>query len=157
MKPPMALLLLALFATHMLLRAGLGFGAGSPDLAMVAVLVGSRVMDTRSAAATGFAVGLTEDALAMSSFGVFALATTLAGAGGARFRDYFVGESLPFLATYFFLGKWGRDVLAWSVSGPGRPEFARHVLPDSLVAALYAAVVGVAVLLCFPAHSRNKQ
>lgn len=154
---PTVLLLLALLASHMLLRAGLGFGAGSPDLAMVVVLVGSRLMTMRSAAAMGFAVGLAEDALAMTSFGAFAFATTLAGAGGARFRDFFVDESLPFLAIYVLLGKWGRDVVAWSVSGPARPEFVRHVLVDSLVAAAYAAVVGAVLLLCFPMLSRSRQ
>lgn len=158
MRPsPTVLLLLALFASHMLLRAGLGFGAGSPDLAMVVVLVGSRLMAMRSAAAMGFAVGLTEDALAMTSFGAFAFATTLAGAGGARLRDFFVHESLPFLAVYILFGKWARDFVAWTVSGPARPEFVRHVLVDSLAAAVYAAVVGAALFLCFPMLSRSRQ
>ncbi len=157
MKPSAAFLLLVLLAVHLLLRAGLGFGNGSPDLALVAVLAGSRLMTVRSAAAMGFLVGLTEDAMAMTSFGASALATTLAGAGGARSRDVFVGESIPFLTAYFLVGKWGRDLLAWAASGAARPEFVPHMLVSSVPAALYAAAVGVALLLFFPALSRSRQ
>ena len=157
MKSSAALLLLALIAAHLLLRAGLGFDAGSPDLALVAVLAGSRLMTIRAAAATGFVVGLMEDALAMNFFGTGTLATTLAGAGGARLRDFFVGESLPFLTAYFLIGKWGRDLLAWAASGPARPEMTPAMVVDSLLAAAYAAGAGVVVLFCFPVLSKARR
>lgn len=157
MKPSAALLLSGLLAVHLLLRAGLGFGAGSPDLALVAVLAGSRLTTIRAGAAMGFVAGLLEDALAMNSFGAGVLATTAAGAAGAYSRRLLVGEPLPFLMVYFIVGKWVRDLMAWAASGSARPAVTPEIVGDSLLAALYAGGAGVAVLLCFPVLARTRR
>lgn len=147
MKLSAAVSVLALLAVHLLLHAGLGLGGVVPDLATVAVLAGSRMLSLRAAALTGFLVGVAEDSLAMGSFGANALAMTLLGAGGARSRDLFVGESLPFLATYMFAGKWLHDLIVWIAAGSARTGFAGAMLVDSPVQSLYAAAVGVVLWL----------
>jgi len=149
-----ALSVLALLAVHFLLHAGLGLGRVVPDLATVAVLAGSRLLSVRAAALTGFLVGVAEDSLAMGSFGANALAMTLLGAGGARSRDLFVGESLPFLATYMLAGKWLHDLMVWIAAGSARPGFVGAMLVDSPVQSLDSAVAGVVLWLILPGSRR---
>ena len=145
-----ALVVLALFAAHMLLHVGLGLGREAPDLAVVAVLAGSRVLAVRWGAALGFAAGLAEDSLSVTSFGVNTFPLTLAGAGGSWSRDVFLGDSLQFTVGFLFLGKWLRDLLAWLVAEAGRQPFTSQLLIDSSIDALYAAGAGMVVLAIVP-------
>lgn len=140
----------ALFAAHMLLHAGLGLGREAPDLAVVAVLAGSRLLAVRWGAALGFLVGLGEDSVSMAAFGSNTLALTLAGAGGSWSREVFLGDSLPFTAVFLFVGKWLRDLLAWLVTEAGRQPFTKHLLIDTSIDALYVAAAGVALFVIFP-------
>lgn len=144
------LVVAALFAVHLLLHAGLGLGREAPDLAVVAVLAGSRLVDVRWGAALGFLAGLAEDSLAVTSFGSHTFALTLTGAGGSWSRDVFLGDSVLFTAGFLFLGKWLRDVLGWLVADAVRQPFTEQLMIGWSLDALYVAAVGVVVLAVVP-------
>ena len=106
-----------LVTLHFFLHVALGLGAEAPDLLTVALLVAAREVRMGTGAAVGFAFGLLEDAFNVLAFGANTIAMTLTGAVGARTRDLFVGDSLIFVVSYLFLGKWLRDLIFWVVIG----------------------------------------
>lgn len=136
-----------LVVLHFLLHLGAGLGSEAPDLLAVALLVGSRELRMGSGAGLGFAFGLMEDAFSVVAFGANTVAMTLVGALGARTRDLFVGDSLLFLVSYLFLGKWLRDLVFWIAVGEGaRGPFTDAMLVQGGLAALYAAGVGLVAM-----------
>ena len=144
------LLCTGLVVSHLMLHVALGLGKVAPDLAVVALLLASRALGSAGGAATGFFLGLLEDAFSVGSFGANVFAMSVVGALATRTRELFVGDSIPFLAIYLVLGKWGRDVLAWVVSDPGsRPPFNDFALIESPLLALYAAAAGLMARLIF--------
>lgn len=143
-------LMVGLVLMHLVLHVALGFGTGAPDLFVVAILLGSRSMNVRSAAVLGLLLGLLEDAHSMTSFGSNVFALTVLGMAGAKSRDLFVGDSKSFLVTFFFLGAWLRMVLVWAVTqSTVRPAFDEDFLLQSGLLALYAASVGFTLWLLF--------
>ena len=143
-------LTVGLILMHLVLHVALGFGTGAPDLFVVAILLASRSMNVRSAAALGLLLGLLEDAYSMTSFGSNVLALTVLGMAGAKSRDLFVGDSRSFLVSFFFLGAWLRIVLVWAVTEPAmRQPFDERFLLQSGLVALYAASVGFALRMLF--------
>ena len=150
MRLRLFLICAGLIVTHLVLRVALSAGPVAPDLFVVALLLASRSMGSAGGAALGFVLGLLEDAFAVISFGANVLALTVVGALGARTRDFFVGHSIPFLAVFFTLGKWVRDILAWIASDPAsRPPLDDLALVESPLLALYAAAAGLVVRLLF--------
>ena len=82
---------------------------------------------------------------------------TLVGTMGAQVRHLFVGRSIFFQSTYFFLGKWARDLLAWIVSDvDSRKVFFDHIFIEAPLMALYVTVIGVAARLLFPREFGSK-
>lgn len=145
-----AVVVASLIIAHLLLRIGFGLGNAAPDLMLLALLLASRSLSLGGGALLGFCLGLLEDAFSMLSFGASVFAFTLIGTLGAQVRHLFVGRSIFFQATYFFLAKWIRDLLAWVVSNPDSREFfVDHVLWESPLMALYAAATGVCVRYLF--------
>ena len=137
-----------LFVTHFLLHVGLGLGPVAPDLLTVALLLGARETSLGAAAGLGLLFGLLEDSLSVLSFGANSVAITLVGAMGAASRDLFVGDSLVFLVSYFWVGKWLRDLVHWLMVGEElRQPFVAQVLVQGSIGGIYAAVVGVGVLV----------
>ena len=157
MRLRVVLLVSCLILTHLVLRTALGFGKAAPDLFIVALLVGSRTLGVGAGAGLGFVLGLLEDAFSMRAFGANAFAMTLVGALGAKSRDFFVGDSTGFLVTFFLLGTWVRDLLAWVVTdGSIRPVFLDHLVIEAPLLALYTTVVGLVVRSLFlPRRSRG--
>ena len=136
-----------LILLHFGLHVSLGLGEGAPDLVVVALLIGAREVDMGRAAGLGFMLGLLEDAFSVLVFGASTFALTLVGMGGARTRDFFVGDSLFFLTSYLVLGKWARDFLHWVAVGEGlREPFVDTMLIQSPISAVYAGVVGLVVI-----------
>ncbi len=132
---------------HFGLHVSLGLGEIAPDLLAVALLIGVREVDMGRAAGLGFILGLLEDAFSVLAFGASTFALTLVGMGGARTRDFFVGDSLFFLMSYLVLGKWGRDFLHWLAVGEGlRESFVDTMLIQSPISAVYAGVIGLIVM-----------
>ncbi|NNF28432.1 MAG: hypothetical protein HKN73_14505 [Gemmatimonadetes bacterium] len=140
--------LFLLVLAHLLLHVGMGFGRGAPDLFLVATLVAGRLTHVGVAAGLGFALGLMEDAFSVLSFGSNAFALAVTGIAAARSRDLFVGDSTLFLFSYFFIGKWARDVLSWLVSNSTvRDGFVEHLMVSAPLAGAYAALVGIVVVV----------
>lgn len=134
---------LVLVVLHFFLHLGLGLGPLAPDLLTVALLMVAREVPMGVAAGIGFVFGLLEDAFSLLAFGGNAIALTIVGAAGARTRELFVGDSLLFLVSYLFLGKWFRDLIHWVAVGESlREPFVDAMLVDSSIAALYVVVVG---------------
>jgi len=137
-------LCVVLIVAHFMLHVALALGPVAPDLAIVALLLASRALGSVAGAALGFVLGLLEDAFAVISFGANVFALAVVGAVGARTRDFFVGDSIPFLAVFFTLGKWGRDLLVWVASDHStRPPLDDLALVESPMTALYTAGVGL--------------
>ncbi len=141
----------AVLATaHLTIRFGLGIGDVAPDLFALAVLVAGRSMRMSHAAALGFGLGLLQDAFTERGFGASPLALTAVGAAASYTRQLFVGDSVIFVASYFFVGKWVVDVIRWLASDEaGWAALADRVLMAAPLAALYAAVVGLALHFLF--------
>lgn len=138
---------IALVLIHFLLRVGFGIGLAAPDLLTVALLLAARETRLGWAAGVGFLFGLLEDALSVLAFGANALTMTLVGIAGATTRALFVGDSWLFIVSYFFIGKWLRDLLHWIFMGEQlRRPFVEQVLLQGLPAAAYAALAGLAIL-----------
>ncbi len=134
----------ALAVLHFLLHVGFGLGGVAPDLLTVALLVGVREVGVGWGAGMGMLFGLLEDAFAVLGFGASTVAMTIVGVAGARSRDLFVGDSLVFLVSYLFMGKWARDLVHWIAVGEEvRQPFLDSMLIGSSLAAAYATVVGV--------------
>lgn len=141
------IVVVGLVLLHFLLHVGLGVGDAAPDLLTVALLLTAREVGVGTAAGVGLAMGLLEDALSVLSFGANTVAMTVVGALGAVTRDLFVGDSLVFLVSYFVLGEWARDLIAWLMMGGGlRPPFLRGVVVHGFLGGVYAAAVGIAVM-----------
>ena len=136
-----------LILLHFGLHVSLGLGEGAPDLVVVALLIGAREVDIGRAAGLGFILGLLEDAFSVLAFGASTFALTLVGMGGARTRDFFVGDSLFFLMSYLVFGKWAKDLLHWVAVGEGlREPFVDTMLIQSPISAVYAGVIGLVVI-----------
>lgn len=136
-----------LVALHFLLHLGLGLGRGAPDLLTLALLVAARELRTAPAAASGFALGLLEDAFNVLAFGANTVALTVVGAAGAGARVLFVGDSVRFVVSYLFLGKWLREVIFWLVAGEGlRGPFLTAMGLRAGLAAAYVAALGLLVM-----------
>ena len=87
------------------------------------------------------------DYFSVLAFGANTFAMTLVGMGGARTREFFVGDSLVFLTSYLVLGKWTRDLLHWIVIGDGlREPFVDAVLVQAPISAVYAGLIGIVVI-----------
>lgn len=141
------LVVLALVTLHFVLHLTAGLGDAAPDLLTVGVLLLARQVHMGVASAVGFGLGLLEDSLSVVAFGSNALALTVVGAVGARTREWFMGDSLLFMASYLAAGKWLRDFLHWLLVGPGfRDDFLAMFFLQAPLAALYAAAFGLVAL-----------
>ncbi len=136
-----------LFVAHFLLHVALSLGAEAPDLLTVGLLIAAREGGLGRAAALGLAFGLVEDALSAVAFGANSVAMTIVGVGGAFTRDLFVGDSRLFFITYFWVGKWLRDLLHWVAEGEEfRQPFVDGVVVQGALGGAYAAAVGLALV-----------
>lgn len=142
--------LLVLVVVYFTLTLALGLGRATPDLLVVAVLLAARRLPGAGAAAVGLALGLMRDALSLTAFGASAVALTVVGFLGARARDFFIGDGLPFIAVYLFVGKWLYDALFFLLA---RDEFRESALTyltiQAPLAAAYAAVAGAVVVFLY--------
>ena len=148
MRTTLVLVVGGLAVLHFVLHVGFGVGSAAPDLLTVGLLLAAREMRPGSAAGLGLVLGMLEDALSVLAFGANAVTMALVATAGARTRELFVGESLSFAVSYFFIGKWLRDIVHWFLMGDElRRPFLEQAVLQGLTGAAYAAVVGVAVLL----------
>lgn len=140
------LLLLFLVVLYFVLHLGFGYGAVVPDLLTIALLLAARRLRPASAAAVGFTLGLMRDSLSLVAFGVDAIALTILGYLGARSRDFFIGESLVFVAVYLTVGKLLHDVIYYLIAGPALGDAGLRFF-SQLPLVIYAAGAGLTALL----------
>lgn len=141
-----ALLVIIYFALHL----ALGLGAVVPDLLTIAVLMAARRLGAVGSAAFGLAMGVLRDALSLVAFGADAIALTIVGYIGARSRDLFLGDSLLFVATYLFVGKWFHDVIYYGIAGRALGvDLVSRLLVQAPIGAVYAAAAGIVSLLAY--------
>lgn len=141
------IVVVVLVLLHFLLHVGLGVRGAAPDLLTVALLLAAREVGVGTAAGVGLVMGLLEDALSVLSFGANTVAMTVVGLLGAVTRDLFVGDSLVFLVSYFILGKWVRDLVAWLMMGEAlRHPFVDQVVVRGFLGGVYAAAVAIVVM-----------
>ncbi|NIR44080.1 MAG: rod shape-determining protein MreD [Gemmatimonadetes bacterium] len=115
----------------------------APNLLVCGVLVAARQLRPGAAAALGFALGLLEDAMAVSHFGLATLLLVLLGYLGSLTRDLFVGEEILFIGTYLFIGTWLFEVTSYLAIGGDSLFF---VLLQAPVDAIATGVVGYMVV-----------
>jgi rod shape-determining protein MreD len=140
-------LVAGLFLAHFVLHVGFGLGRSAPDLLTIGLLLAAREVGLGTAAALGFAFGLVEDSLSVLAFGANTVAMTAVGILGTFTRDLFVGDSLLFVVSYFFAGKWVRDFIHWIMVGETlRQPFLEQVVVQGMIGATYAAVVGLVLV-----------
>ena len=155
MSARLLFLLAFLVVLHLLLNVGLSLGPMAPDLLVVAVVTGSQRFGGAWGAALGFALGLVEDGTSISNFGANVFALTVVGGLAGRIANALEGDSTTFLLAFLAVGKWSRDILAWVVSDSAtRPPVVDALLVESPLAALYAAVAGVAARALMLPRSR---
>lgn len=112
-----ALLLFLLVSLHFTLRPLWVSWQVAPDFLVCALLLAARSLRVGVAASLGFLLGLLEDAVAITNFGVGSLVFTVVAALGSWSRDVFLGDEPLFIAAYLFVGKWGVDVAVLILTG----------------------------------------
>jgi rod shape-determining protein MreD len=111
------LMILLLAFLHFLLGPLFDSWFFSPNLLVCGVLLAARQIRPAGAASLGFVMGLIEDAMVVSHFGLAALLLLLLGYLGSLTRDLFVGEELLFMGTYLFVGTWLYEAAAFLAIG----------------------------------------
>lgn len=91
----------------------------SPNLLVCAALIAARGLKPSTAVAVGFALGLLEDSIAVSYFGLATLLLVLLTYLGARTRDLFLGEERLFIGTYLLVGTWLYEAASYVLVGGG--------------------------------------
>lgn len=154
---PFVLFIVLLIAINLFLRVGLGLSFWAPDLLTIALLLAARRMPAGWAAGTGLAMGLIRDSVNLTTFGSDAVVMTVMGYLGSRTRDYFVGDSMFFLALYLFVGKWLHDLLYFLVSrAVGVEDAVSTLLLEAPLAAAYSALAGLIAFSAYRAFSQER-
>jgi rod shape-determining protein MreD len=109
----------ALAFLHFTLRPALDSWYASPNLLVCAALIAARGLKPTPAVAVGFALGLLEDSIAVSYFGLATLLLVLLTYLGSRTRDLFLGEERLFIGTYLVVGTWLYETASYLLMGGG--------------------------------------
>ncbi|KPK81770.1 MAG: hypothetical protein AMS25_04885 [Gemmatimonas sp. SM23_52] len=102
---------------HFALRPLFESWFASPNLLLCAVLISARQLRPGAAAGVGFVLGLLEDAMAVSFFGLATLLLVLVAFIASQTRELFVGEEPLFMGTYLFVGTWLYETVSYLVLG----------------------------------------
>lgn len=146
----LAALVIVLVALHFVFRVGFGLGERFPDLLVVAVLLAARQMRAGWAAGLGLLLGYLEGSVIPFSLGASAVALTVIGYLGARAREFLSSDGPISIALYLFTGKWLYELFLYVVLMlDSQPGSASGLLLIAPLAALYAAIAGVAALAAY--------
>lgn len=136
---------LALTFLHFALTPVFQSWFAGPNLLLCAVLISARQLRPGAAAAIGFILGLLEDAMAVSHFGLATLLLVLVGYLGSLTRDTFVGEEPLFMGTYLLAGTWVYETAIFLIVGAGGDALS-YIFVRAPLDALATGVVGYVVL-----------
>jgi rod shape-determining protein MreD len=117
----------------------------SPNLLLCGLLVAAHGLRPGVAALVGFLLGLLEDAMAVSHFGLATLLLVLIAYLGSMARDLFLGEEPLFMGTYLFAGTWAYEAALFLLMGAG-PDWALYLFLRAPLDALLTGAVGYLVL-----------
>lgn len=117
----------------------------APNLLLCAVFVSARQLRPGAAAAVGFILGVLEDAMAVSHFGLATLLLVLAAYLGSLTRDTFVGEEPLFMGTYLFVGTWVYETAIFLILGASGAPLA-YILLRAPLDGIATGVVGYLTL-----------
>lgn len=141
----LAVVVVVLSFLHFGLSPLFGSWYASPNLLVCAVLVAARELRPGTAAALGFVLGLMEDALAVSHFGLATLLLVVVAYLGSTTRDLFLGEEPLFMGTYLFVGTWLYESASYLIMGAGGDTLTYLALQAPL-GALATGAIGYLVL-----------
>lgn len=124
---------------HFVMRPVFNEWFASPNLLLCALLLAARQLRPGYGAGLGFVLGILEDALAVTYFGLSAALMTILGYVGSRTRDLFLGEESFFMAAYLFAGTWLYEGIVHAAQG------AEGLVGDLLLRGPLAALLTVMV------------
>jgi len=113
----------------------------SPNLLVCAVLIAARELRPGAASAVGFVLGLLEDSMAVSYFGLATILLTLLGFVGSLTRDLFLGEERLFMGTYLFVGTWVYEAASYLLMGAAGDPLS-YLLLKAPLDAMATGIVG---------------
>ena len=116
-----------------------------PNLLLCAVLVAALQVRPGASAAVGFVLGLLEDAMAVSHFGLATISLVILAYVGSQARAVFLGEEPLFMGTYVLLGTWVYEVGTYLILGAGGDTLS-FILLRAPLDGLATAVVGYLTL-----------
>ncbi|UCC47932.1 MAG: rod shape-determining protein MreD [Gemmatimonadota bacterium] len=125
---------------HFALRPVFESWFASPNLLVCAVLISARQVRPGAAAGVGFLLGLLEDAMAVSFFGLATLLLVLIAFLGSQTRELFVGEEPLFMGTYLFVGTWLYEAVSYLLLGASGGTLSFVLLRSPLDAAATGAI-----------------
>ncbi len=117
----------------------------SPNLLLCAVLVSARELRPGSAAGLGFVLGLLQDGMAVSHFGLATLLLVLIAYVGSATRDLFLGEEPLFMGTYLFVGTWLYEAASYLLMGASGDPLS-YLLLRAPLGALATGAIGYIAL-----------
>lgn len=88
-----------------------------PNLLLCAVLVAALQLTPGTSAGVGFVLGLLEDAMAVSHFGLATTSLVILAYLGSQTRAFFLGEEPLFMGTYLFVGTWLYEAVTYLILG----------------------------------------
>lgn len=138
---------LILVLLHYTLRPLLGWRAPM-DFLLLALLLSAIRVRPGAAAIIGLLLGIVSDSLTPESLGAGAVAMTVVGYLASWLKAVFFADNLALNAFFFFLGKWGFDVIYFSVEQRlGGIELIQQLLLWSPLSAAATAIAGILLLL----------
>jgi rod shape-determining protein MreD len=141
----LALAVAGLAFLHFALRPVFDSWYVSPNLVVCAVLIAARALKPGPAATVGFVLGVLEDSMAVSYFGLATLLLVLLAYLGSQTRDVFLAEERTFIGTYLLVGTWLYETAGYLIVGGGGNPFSYVFLRVPLDGIL-TGVVGYLVM-----------
>jgi rod shape-determining protein MreD len=136
---------LALGFLHFALRPAFDTWFAHPNLLVCAALVSARRLRPGAATGVGFALGLLEDAMAVSHFGLATVLLVVLSYLGSRTRDLFMGAEPLFMGSYLAAGTFVYSTASYLLVGSGGDALA-YLFVKAPLGALATGAIGYVTL-----------
>ncbi len=113
----LAVTVVALAFLHYTLAPAMQAWFARPNLLLCAVLIAALYLSPGTSAGIGFLLGVLEDAMAVSHFGLATVTLVVLAYLGSQARAFFLGEEPLFMGTYLFLGTWLYEAVTYLILG----------------------------------------
>lgn len=115
----LAITVVMLAFLHFIIAPAMESWFARPNLLLCAVLITALRLSPGISAGIGFLLGLLEDAMAVSHFGLATISLVVLAYVGSQARAVFLGEEPLFMGTYLFLGTWLYEAVTYLIVGGG--------------------------------------